>query len=68
MLAIVWGCEKMSKYIHGLPDITLETDHKLLIPIINNKPLHVMSPRIQRLRTRLMKFQVQAVHIKGKTS
>ena len=44
MLAIVWGCEKMSKYIHGLPDVTLETDHKPLIPIINNKPLHDMSP------------------------
>jgi len=42
MLAIVWGYEKMSKYNHGLPDVTLETDHKLLIPIVNNKPLHDM--------------------------
>jgi len=31
-----------SGYNHGLPDVTLETDHKLLIPIVNNKPLHDM--------------------------
>ena len=66
MLAVVWGCEKMSKYIHGLPEVIIETDHKPLIPIINNKPLHDMSPRIQRLRMRLMKYQVHATHVRGK--
>jgi len=29
MLAIVWGYEKMSKYNHGLPDVTLETNGEI---------------------------------------
>ena len=35
MLAVTWGCEKKSKYLHGLPRFTVETDHKPLVPILN---------------------------------
>ena len=66
MLAVLWGSKEMVEYIQGLPKVITETDHKPMAPIINNKLLHNMSPRIQRLRTRLMKFEVHAVHIKGK--
>ena len=65
MLAVTWGCEKMSKYIHGLPKFTIETDHKPLIPILNNKPLSDMTPRIQRMQMKLLKFDFHAEHIKG---
>eukprot|EP00794_Sanderia_malayensis_P002412 gene2412-2781_t len=49
MLAVTWGCEKMSKYLHGLHHFVLQTDHKPLIPILNYKPLAEMTPRIQRM-------------------
>lgn len=39
MLAAVWVCEKMTKYLHGLNNFIIQTDHKPLIPIINSKSL-----------------------------
>ena len=65
MLAAVWGCEKMSKYLHGLPLFVLQTDHKPLIPILNYKLLSEMSPRIQRLRTRMLRFSYTAEYVLG---
>ena len=66
MLAVTWGCEKMSKYLHGLPHFLIQTDHKPLIPILNYKPLAEMTPRIQRMWTRLLKFSFSAEYVKGK--
>ena len=66
MLAVTWGCEKMAKYLHGLPRFTVETDHKPLVPILNYKPLAEMTPRIQRMRMRLLKFDICAQYVKGK--
>ena len=54
MLALTWGIEKMNMYVHGLPHFKVQTDHKPLIPIINNKPINEMSVRIQRMRIRLL--------------
>ena len=34
MLAVAWGCTRMSKYLYGLPNFILETDHKPLISIL----------------------------------
>ncbi len=66
MLAVTWGCEKMSKYLHGLHNFVVQTDHKPLIPILNYKPLAEMTPRIQRMRMRLLKFNLAAEYVKGK--
>ena len=66
MLAVTWGCEKMSKYLHGLPHFLIQTDHKPLIPILNYKPLAEMTLRIQRMRMRLLKFSFSAEYVKGK--
>ena len=43
----------------------METDHKLLIPELNNKHLIDMTPRIQRLRMRLLRFSFEAIYVKG---
>ena len=32
MFAVVWGCEKVAVYLQGLPEFTIETDHKLWYP------------------------------------
>uniref|UniRef100_A0A7M5X7U7 Reverse transcriptase domain-containing protein n=1 Tax=Clytia hemisphaerica TaxID=252671 RepID=A0A7M5X7U7_9CNID len=36
MLGVAWGCVKMGKYLQGLPNFLVETDHKPLIPILNS--------------------------------
>lgn len=66
MLAVTWGCQKMNMYLHGLPHFTIETDHKPLIPILNNKQLIEMSPRIQNMRMKLLKYSFTATHVPGK--
>ena len=66
LLAITWGIHRMSKYLHGLPIFTVETDHKPLIPILNTHALVDMSPRIQRLRMKLLQCRFNTVYIRGK--
>ena len=66
LLAITWGIHRMSKYLHGLPIFTVETDHKPLIPILNTHALVDMSPRIQRLRMKLLQYRFNTVYIRGK--
>ena len=56
----------MTKYVHGLPQVTIETDHKPLIPIINYKPLVEMTPGIQRMRMRLLRYNLYAEYVPGK--
>ena len=48
-LAITWSCEKFSDYILG-KEIMIETDHKLLVPILTTKQLDSLPPRVLRFR------------------
>ncbi|UYV70256.1 K02A2.6-like, partial [Cordylochernes scorpioides] len=64
-LAITWACEKFKQYIQGLV-ITLETDHKPLVPIFTSKNIDDLTPRIQRLRLRIMRYSYKIVHTPGK--
>ena len=66
MLAVTWGIKRMSLYLHGLPMFTVSTDHKPLVPILNYKSLVDMSPRIQRLRMKLLQYSFKAEHVPGK--
>ena len=66
MLAVTWGCKKMKMYLLGLPQFTVETDHKPLIPILNTKQITEMSPRIQDMRMKLLPFSFTAQHVPGK--
>lgn len=66
MLAITWGIEKMKMYLHGLPHFIVETDHKPLVPMINNKSLGELSSRIQRMRMRLLSYNFTVRYVRGK--
>ena len=38
-LAVTWACERSSNYIIG-KSITIETDHKPLVPLLTNHAYH----------------------------
>ena len=65
-LAVTWACEKFSNYIIGLKDLTLETDHKPLLALLKTKSLDELSPRIQRFRMKLMRYNYNIIYTRGK--
>ena len=64
LLSVVYACETMNTYIYGVKTV-IQTDHKPLQSIIN-KPLHKVSPRLQRLLHRLYKYDIILVYTPGK--
>ena len=67
LLAVVWTCEKFSRYLVGMDKFRIITDHKSLVPIINDKDLDVIPVRCTRLMMRLMRFTGIAEHVPGKS-
>lgn len=63
--AVTWACEKFSEYLIGM-DFLIETDHKPLVPILGQKGLCEVTPRIMRFKMRLMWFRFKIIHIPGK--
>ena len=65
LLAVVWTCEKFSKYLVGMDTFRIITDHKPLVPIINEKDLDVAPVRCTRLLIRLMRYTGKAEYAPG---
>ena len=58
LLAIVWTCERLSRYLVGMDTFRITTDHKPLVPIINDKDHDVVTVRCTRLLIRLMRYEI----------
>ena len=65
-LAATWACQRVADYLIG-KQFLIETDYKPLVPILGSKNLEEMSPRIQRLRMRLLRFTFTVSHVPGKS-
>ena len=59
------GKKKPHYCICGTP-VVVETDHKPLVQLLESKEVEKVQLRIQRYRLRLMKYNVQIVHISEK--
>ena len=64
-LGAVWACEKLEQYIYGIHDLTLEVDHKPLVPLFTTTDLDKIPPRVLRFRLRLMKYSPTVKYVPG---
>ena len=66
LLAIAWACKKAAPFVEGI-DFKIFTDHKPLIPILNDYALSdIENKRLQRLKMKLEGLRFEAHHIAGK--
>jgi hypothetical protein len=64
-LAIVWACIKFHEFLMGKEFLVL-TDHKPLITILGIKDINDISPRLQRMRLKLMPYCYTMEHVAGR--
>ncbi|GCB74069.1 hypothetical protein scyTo_0003154 [Scyliorhinus torazame] len=60
-LGLLTGVDKLHDYVYGLPQFTVETNHRPLVGIIQ-KDLNDMTPRLQRILLKLRRYDFQLVY------
>ena len=66
LLAVTWAVLKCKMFLEGLQHFKVITDHNPLIPILNSHRLdEIENPQLQRLRTRIMVYNLTAEWCKG---
>ena len=63
LLAIVFAFKKFHTYVYGRSDITVETDHRPLVRIL--EPLHQVPLRLQKMRMKLQGYDFKLIAKKG---
>ena len=67
LLAVVWALKKCRIFLQGLQHFKVVTDHRPLIPIMNDYTVDaVENPRLQRLKEKTSLYNFTAVWKKGK--
>jgi len=66
MLSIIFACEKFYFYTYGRT-ITVVNDHKPLLGIMNKEIHRIPSAKLQRMRLKLLNFDIRLKHAPGKT-
>ncbi|XP_054723301.1 uncharacterized protein K02A2.6-like [Uloborus diversus] len=64
-LSIVFATNKFHYLIYGRP-VEVLTDHKPLVSIMSKNVAHVMSPRLQRMKIKLLRYQLNLKYLPGK--
>ena len=68
-LAAAWAMFKCRQFLEGLPNFDLITDHRPLVPILNDYALDKLdNPRLLRLRLKMQRFSFTAQWIAGKAN
>lgn len=68
-LAAAWAMYKCRQFLEGLPSFILTTDHRPLVPILNDYSLDKLdNPRLLRLRLKMQRFSFVAQWIAGKVN
>ena len=66
-LGATWAMQKCCQFIEGLPRFELDTDHKPLVPILNDHSLDKLdNPRILRFRLKMQRYQLSPRWVPGK--
>lgn len=67
LLAIAWSLHHSRVFTRGSPNLTVVTDHKPLLGILNEKPLNaIKNPRIIRLKEQTFSFNFKVKYNRGK--
>ena len=67
LLAVTWAVRKCHLFLAGLPSFDVLTDHRPLIPILNQKSLpEIDNPRLRRLRMKLLAYSFTSTWQSGK--
>ncbi|UYV79706.1 K02A2.6-like [Cordylochernes scorpioides] len=64
LLALWYGCQRFNYHLYGRK-FTAQTDHKPLLAILK-KPLEELSPRLERLVLKLMRYDFNLEYVPGK--
>uniref|UniRef100_A0A2A4J5K1 RNA-directed DNA polymerase n=1 Tax=Heliothis virescens TaxID=7102 RepID=A0A2A4J5K1_HELVI len=65
LLSVVWSTKKFHYYIYGRKCIILN-DHKPLETLLKKGIHEIPSPRLQRLKLKLLKYDIEFKYLKGK--
>ncbi|KAB0801714.1 hypothetical protein PPYR_03900 [Photinus pyralis] len=65
LLAIVFATNKFHNFIYGR-EVNVITDHKPLLGIMKKKIADIVSPRLQRMKLKLLKYSLKMTYLPGK--
>ena len=66
-LAVVYALHQTRYYIQGCTDLTVATDHKPLVGILNDRALtEISNRRLLNLKEKTLSYDFKIIHVSGK--